>query len=384
MCCQFGGSATRHPAPVSQTRTLEQIKARNQARRAARQQLAASSSSSQTGQIVPPTLSSSSSANHITVSTAKSPVDSVSRNVDHGGSESSTTVTSSPLAARLQPDRTKAASAVSRMSGKNSVAVSSVPQAGKKTSESLVSSVTTSTTTTTASIQRSTAPSHAPLSLKFKRVASPSGQLSYRLLSGTPATSESRSTSSPVAGKNSAVTTSPTCSTSSASSLVSGTTSAAVTISQSSDHPVAPSCRPSSDHHPVTCRPSSILGRYSMANTVSTRSTLSTMASLVSSLNSWLSSSAYSAGPVRSTSSVLPGRSTGAAMCDSAALGTVYPGSFIGMRLVPDDDDDDDDDAADGCACNLKAMVACQKCGAFCHDDCIGPSKLCVTCLVAT
>ncbi|XP_013420611.1 polycomb protein Asx isoform X2 [Lingula anatina] len=36
------------------------------------------------------------------------------------------------------------------------------------------------------------------------------------------------------------------------------------------------------------------------------------------------------------------------------------------------------------CACNLKAMVMCQKCGAFCHDDCIGPSKLCVTCLITT
>ncbi|RWS06337.1 polycomb protein Asx-like isoform X2 [Dinothrombium tinctorium] len=34
------------------------------------------------------------------------------------------------------------------------------------------------------------------------------------------------------------------------------------------------------------------------------------------------------------------------------------------------------------CACNLKAMVECIKCGAFCHDDCIGPSRLCVTCLV--
>ncbi len=33
------------------------------------------------------------------------------------------------------------------------------------------------------------------------------------------------------------------------------------------------------------------------------------------------------------------------------------------------------------CACSLKAMVLCKKCGAFCHDDCIGPSKLCVTCL---
>lgn len=34
------------------------------------------------------------------------------------------------------------------------------------------------------------------------------------------------------------------------------------------------------------------------------------------------------------------------------------------------------------CACSLKAMIVCKKCGAFCHDDCIGPSKLCVTCLI--
>jgi hypothetical protein len=32
--------------------------------------------------------------------------------------------------------------------------------------------------------------------------------------------------------------------------------------------------------------------------------------------------------------------------------------------------------------CNLKPMVVCKKCGAYCHHDCIGPSKLCVECLV--
>ena len=36
------------------------------------------------------------------------------------------------------------------------------------------------------------------------------------------------------------------------------------------------------------------------------------------------------------------------------------------------------------CACNLKGMIACKKCGAFCHNDCMGPSKLCVTCLITT
>ncbi|XP_054284764.1 polycomb protein Asx-like isoform X2 [Macrosteles quadrilineatus] len=34
------------------------------------------------------------------------------------------------------------------------------------------------------------------------------------------------------------------------------------------------------------------------------------------------------------------------------------------------------------CHCSLKAMIACKKCGAFCHDDCIDPSRVCVTCLI--
>ncbi|EEC09748.1 conserved hypothetical protein [Ixodes scapularis] len=34
------------------------------------------------------------------------------------------------------------------------------------------------------------------------------------------------------------------------------------------------------------------------------------------------------------------------------------------------------------CGCNLRAMAICRKCGAFCHDGCIGPSRLCVTCLI--
>lgn len=36
------------------------------------------------------------------------------------------------------------------------------------------------------------------------------------------------------------------------------------------------------------------------------------------------------------------------------------------------------------CACNLKAMIICNKCGAFCHHDCIGASRLCVNCLITT
>lgn len=35
------------------------------------------------------------------------------------------------------------------------------------------------------------------------------------------------------------------------------------------------------------------------------------------------------------------------------------------------------------CSCNLKAMIMCKQCGAFCHDDCIGPMHLCVMCYVS-
>ncbi|KAM8810019.1 putative Polycomb group protein ASXL2 [Eudromia elegans] len=40
------------------------------------------------------------------------------------------------------------------------------------------------------------------------------------------------------------------------------------------------------------------------------------------------------------------------------------------------------EDSPAKCYCRLKAMIMCKGCGAFCHDDCIGPSKLCVSCLV--
>lgn len=39
-------------------------------------------------------------------------------------------------------------------------------------------------------------------------------------------------------------------------------------------------------------------------------------------------------------------------------------------------------DSGGNCVCDLRAMIMCRKCGAFCHDDCIGPSDLCLTCLI--
>ncbi|XP_026737764.1 polycomb protein Asx [Trichoplusia ni] len=38
--------------------------------------------------------------------------------------------------------------------------------------------------------------------------------------------------------------------------------------------------------------------------------------------------------------------------------------------------------ADEACVCNLRAMILCKKCGAFCHDDCIGSAELCLTCLI--
>ncbi|NXH13494.1 ASX protein, partial [Bucco capensis] len=45
-------------------------------------------------------------------------------------------------------------------------------------------------------------------------------------------------------------------------------------------------------------------------------------------------------------------------------------------------EDNSMEDSPSKCYCRLKAMIICKGCGAFCHDDCIGPSKLCVSCLV--
>ena len=374
LCVQLSGV---HRAPVSQTRTLEQIKARHQARRAARHQLANTTPT-------PTTPSTTKPCAPNTMTAAKSSTDSVSRNVDHGGPQSSTAasiVASLPSSIEPQAEKMKPAATASRMSGKISGPVDSVTQ---KT-DSVISK------STTDSSKRSTVQSHAPLSLKFKRVASPSGQLSYRLLSGVQSI-ESSTASDPVVSKNSSAITSssPTCT----GSLTTTTTRTEISMMASTHYPLTSDrsavCQ-TSPHYPLTSDRSAILGRCSVVNTSSTRSTLSTMASLVSSLNNWLSSSsAYSTGPLypmnhyaSSAGSEQSGRAS--MTTNTGTMATVYPGiaaSFIGMQLACDDDDDGDEN--DGCACNLKAMVACQKCGAFCHDDCIGPSKLCVTCLVAT
>ncbi|NWR78786.1 ASX protein, partial [Centropus unirufus] len=58
----------------------------------------------------------------------------------------------------------------------------------------------------------------------------------------------------------------------------------------------------------------------------------------------------------------------------------VSRGAALAVQMFADSSGGDE--IAYKCSCSLKAMIMCKGCGAFCHDDCIGPSKLCVLCLV--
>ncbi|KAL2778175.1 putative Polycomb group protein ASXL3 [Daubentonia madagascariensis] len=61
---------------------------------------------------------------------------------------------------------------------------------------------------------------------------------------------------------------------------------------------------------------------------------------------------------------------------------TGLPGQNAQMPIQNFADSSNADELELKCSCRLKAMIVCKGCGAFCHDDCIGPSKLCVACLV--
>ncbi|XP_072460609.1 putative Polycomb group protein ASXL3 isoform X1 [Notamacropus eugenii] len=64
----------------------------------------------------------------------------------------------------------------------------------------------------------------------------------------------------------------------------------------------------------------------------------------------------------------------------STATGISTPNAQIPVQNFADNSSADELELK--CSCRLKAMIVCKGCGAFCHDDCIGPSKLCVACLV--
>lgn len=53
-----------------------------------------------------------------------------------------------------------------------------------------------------------------------------------------------------------------------------------------------------------------------------------------------------------------------------------------GVPLLPKPPVSNPDSGQNTVACNVKAMIICKQCGAFCHNDCIGPSKVCVSCLI--
>lgn len=65
------------------------------------------------------------------------------------------------------------------------------------------------------------------------------------------------------------------------------------------------------------------------------------------------------------------GGSTGVAVRGRpASVGGPRPPDYLGGLTAQDNT----------CACSLKAMIVCAKCGAFCHNDCVTASRLCITC----
>ncbi|XP_031959025.1 putative Polycomb group protein ASXL2 isoform X2 [Corvus moneduloides] len=81
--------------------------------------------------------------------------------------------------------------------------------------------------------------------------------------------------------------------------------------------------------------------------------------------------------------------SMGNVMSFSVTVTTIPTGQAVNsgghgqsLPVQPFAEDGGMEDPPSKCYCRLKAMIMCKGCGAFCHDDCIGPSKLCVSCLV--
>lgn len=89
-------------------------------------------------------------------------------------------------------------------------------------------------------------------------------------------------------------------------------------------------------------------------------------------------------GSRTSSSEAEVGGMDGSVMSFSVTVTTI-PASHPQDEPLPEQsflEGSDMEDVQSKCYCRLKAMIMCKGCGAFCHDDCIGPSKLCVSCLV--
>lgn len=62
---------------------------------------------------------------------------------------------------------------------------------------------------------------------------------------------------------------------------------------------------------------------------------------------------------------------TSCASRENSSGGDSHDGNIFSQYSIPDD-----------CACNLKPLVRCSKCGAFCHADCMDSSTICVDCIM--
>ncbi|XP_061899130.1 putative Polycomb group protein ASXL2 isoform X2 [Entelurus aequoreus] len=77
----------------------------------------------------------------------------------------------------------------------------------------------------------------------------------------------------------------------------------------------------------------------------------------------------------------------GSVMSFSVTVTTIPAGNSVGQSQMSPEPafmkgPNMEDNMQSTCYCRLKAMIMCKGCGAFCHHDCIGPSELCVSCLV--
>ncbi|XP_024292725.1 putative Polycomb group protein ASXL2 isoform X3 [Oncorhynchus tshawytscha] len=105
--------------------------------------------------------------------------------------------------------------------------------------------------------------------------------------------------------------------------------------------------------------------------------------------NAAASGTASSASPSVSGSGGDSGSGTGSVMSFSVTVTTIPAGHPLDHSSQGEGSPEQGfmegsgiEDVQSKCYCRLKAMIMCKGCGAFCHDDCIGPSNLCVSCLV--
>ncbi|XP_073538893.1 polycomb group protein ASXL1 isoform X2 [Phyllobates terribilis] len=74
--------------------------------------------------------------------------------------------------------------------------------------------------------------------------------------------------------------------------------------------------------------------------------------------------------------------SAGVRLSSSPGDFAVTGSASLSVEVFSEHGDGGEEQVSLRCSCSFKAMTMCEGCGAFCHIDCIGPSKLCVSCLV--